>query len=121
MKKQIILSLIAFTFVSCDVKTKLLKYTGSADSSRLGVPKQEVVEKKPEPTTVEVKKSENKGAVNEKSCTEVLNVESETESITFNDPSVEIKSDTDYAFMLYIVGGLLIVWFVIKILIKHKK
>lgn len=121
MKKTLLLLSLAFTLSSCNVKNKLLKYTGTNDSDRLGVPKQEVVEEKPKPTAVVVKKTDNKGAVDQKSCTEVLDVETENESITLNDPLPEIKSDTDYTFMLYIVGGLLIVWFAIKTLIKHKK
>ena len=121
MKKTLLLLSLAFTLSSCNVKNKLLNYTGTNDSDRLGVPKQEVVEEKPKPTVVVVKKTKNKGEVSEKSCTEVLDVETENESITLNDPLPEIKPDTDYTFMLYIVGGLVIVWFVIKTLIKHKK
>ena len=118
MKKTLLL-LLAFTLSSCNVKNKLLNYTVTNHSDGIGLPKQKVVEETPKPTIVIVKKTDNKGAVNEQSCTEVL--DGETKSITLNDPLPEIKPDTDYTFMLYIVGGLLIVWFAIKTLIKRKK
>jgi len=123
MKKTLLLLSLAFTLSSCNVKNKLLKYTGGNNSDRLGVPKQEVIEEKPKPSNIVVKKTENKDVVREKSRTEVLDVETETknESINLNDSLTEIKPVTDYTFMLYIVGGLVIVWFVIKTLIKHKK
>jgi len=149
MKKQIILFLVVFTFTSCDVKTKLLRYTGVSNSDRIGVSEQvenvqnvddavvihsiaetSIKTSQDVPVVVDVPKEDGieiPTITTQHESTELTNksdVESVQNESVVNQPVVivpEIKSDENYIFLVYLIGGLLIVWVIVRILIKHKK
>jgi len=149
MNKQIILSLMALIFASCDVKTKLIRYTGVSNSDRIGVSKQvenvqnvddvvvihsiaetSIKTSQDVPVVVDVPKEDGieiPTITTQHESTELTNksdVESVQNESVVNQPVVivpEIKSDENYIFLVYLIGGLLIVWVIVRILIKHKK
>ena len=149
MNKQIILSLMALIFASCDVKTKLIRYTGVSNSDRIGVSKQvenvqnvddvvvihsiaetSIKTSQDVPVVVDVPTEDSieiPTITTQHESTELTNksdVESVQNESVVNQPVVivpEIKSDENYIFLVYLIGGLLIVWVIVRILIKHKK
>ena len=118
-----------FALSSCNIKNKIAKYTGSSGS--LGIPQQnlsinekpkEVVASKVVADEVVAKKVTSKSVVTE----EVIVVEeNSTDNVTntqtissFDD--VQILPDNKFN-MVYVVGGLILVWGIVVILIKRKK
>jgi hypothetical protein len=118
-----------FALSSCNIKNKIAKYTGSSGS--LGIPQQnlsinekpkEVVASKVVADEVVAKKVTSKSVVTE----EVIVVEeNSTDNVTntqtmssFDD--VQILPDNKFN-IVYVVGGLILVWGIVVILIKRKK
>jgi hypothetical protein len=123
-----------FALSSCNIKNKIAKYTGSSGS--LGIPQQNLsINEKPKEVVaskvvaskvvadeVVAKKVTSKSVVTE----EVIVVEeNSTDNVTntqtmssFDD--VQILPDNKFN-IVYVVGGLILVWGIVVILIKRKK
>ena len=128
MKKILFILSIVFTLSSCNVKKKLLNYTGLSDSDRLGVPEQveQVEQVELISDTSDAKTHVDIPIVTEHDNKQVEIAQSSdvSDGVLQTDPVVnvpEIKSDENYIFLVYLIGGLLIVWVIVRILIKHKK
>jgi len=127
MKRLLCVIIPLCLMTSCGIRNKIAKYTGIGNDS-LGISEQstkvekpisntnvkitEVVEQEDKLVTIKVENVEPDSA--EQIIAELSEpvVKSETKEL-------EIKPDTNYNFILYLIGGLLVVYLVLRFFIKR--
>lgn len=112
---------------SCGIKNKIAKYTGIGNDS-LGISEQSTKIEKPVSNTnvkiTEVTEQEDKLVTLKVENVEPDNAEQIIAELSepvvkSETKELEIKPDTNYNFILYLIGGLLVVYLVLRFFIKR--